>query len=254
MSDGEQVRVDLHVKVLNERVIENARRAGIDVVVYAPHFTRLPEIRERASTYSTDDVTVVPAREVFTGSWNDRKHVLAIGLEEPVPDFITLEGAMAEFERQGAAVLAPHPEYLTVSLTEGDIRRFQNGIDAVEIFNPKHLPAHNRRASDLADRLDLAPFTSSYAHLSSSVGVAHVAFERAIESEADLVSALKADAPRRVVYANGLRRWRTTAAELAHLAYENTWKKVDRLYLSGTEPTHANHVFYDGRFDDVSVY
>ncbi|MFP9192011.1 PHP-associated domain-containing protein [Natrialbaceae archaeon A-CW1-1] len=254
MSDGEPVRVDCHVKVLNDRVVEYARQAGIEVLVYAPHFTRLPEIREQAWAYSTEAVQVFPAREVFTGSWRDRKHVLAIGLEEAVPDFITLEAAMEEFERQGAAVLAPHPEFLNVSLTGDDLRRYREIIDAVEIFNPKHLPVHNRRAKRLASELDLAPFTSSYAHLPSSVGVSHVAFERPIETEADLVEALREDAPRRIVYDNGFRRVRTTTAELGHLLYENTWEKIDRLLLSGTEPTHPDHIFYEGRFDDVSVY
>ncbi len=247
-------RVDCHVKVLNDRVVENARRAGIDVLVYAPHFVRLPEVRRQATAYSTDQVTVLPAREVFTGSWRDRKHVLAVGLEEPVPDFITLEGAMAELDRQGAAVLAPHPEFLTVSLTESDLRQYRDVVDAAEFFNPKHLPWHNRRARELIADLELAPFTSSYAHLSSSVGVAHVEFDRPIETTAEFVDALTADAPRRVRHDNGFGRVRTTTAELAHLCYENTWKKVDRLWLSGMEPTHPDHAVYGGRFGDVAVY
>ncbi|MCU4750557.1 PHP domain-containing protein [Halobacteria archaeon AArc-curdl1] len=254
MSAGESTRVDCHIKVLNDRVVEYARRAGIDVLVYAPHFKRLPEIRERAAAYSTDAVQVIPAREVFTGSWQDRKHVLAIGLEEPVPDFITLEGAMAAFDRQDAVVLAPHPEFLTVSLTESDIREYRDVIDAIEIFNPKHLPKHNRRARKLASQFELAPFTSSYAHLPRSVGVSHVEFGCSIETEADLVEALQTNERRRVVYDNGRKRWMTTASEIGHLVYENTWEKVDRLLLSGTEPTHPDHIFYEGKFDDIAVY
>ncbi|WP_293032358.1 PHP-associated domain-containing protein [Natronococcus sp.] len=254
MSDEEEVRVDCHVKVLNDDVVERATRAGLDAIVYAPHFTRLPEIRERAAAYSSDDLLVVPAREVFTGSWRDRKHVLAIGLSEPVPDFIPLEVAMAEFDRQGAAVLAPHPEFATVSLGEPELRTYAKTIDAVEIFNPKHLPSHNRRARELCDMLSYPPFTSSYAHLPSSVGVAYTAFDATIESEADLVEALENRVARRVVYDNGPRRLQTSARELAHLCYENTWKKADRLFLSGIEPTHPGHIAYDGRFDDVALY
>ncbi|ELY48367.1 metal-dependent phosphoesterase (PHP family)- like protein [Natronorubrum sulfidifaciens JCM 14089] len=242
------------MKVLNDAVVERARAIGLDIIIYAPHFTRLPEIRREAASYSTDDLLVVPAREVFTGSWRNRKHVLAVGLEEPVPDFIPLEAAMDEFERQGAAVLAPHPEFATVSLDEGDLRQYMNVIDAIEIFNPKHFPSHNRRARELAAELAYPPFTSSYAHLPRSVGVAHTVLERAIETEGDLVTALEDGIARRIVYNNGASRWRTTACELAHLCYENTWEKVDRLFLSGTEPTHPDHIAYDGRFDDVSVY
>ena len=254
MTDGVTFRVDCHVKVLDDRVIERARRAGLDAIVYAPHFTRLPEIRERAAAYSSDDLLVIPAREVFTGSWRNRRHVLAIGLREPVPDFIPLEAAMAEFERQDAAVLVPHPTFANVSFEEADLRAHADVIDALEIFNPKHLPSHNRRARHLADIHSTPPFTSSYAHLPRTVGIAHTAFETTIEREADLVAALREGIARRVVYDNSLERWTTTATELGHLLYENTWKKMDRLFLSGTEPTHPKHIAYDGRFDDVAVY
>ncbi|WP_243645297.1 PHP domain-containing protein [Natrarchaeobius chitinivorans] len=254
MNAGGISRVDCHVKVLDETVVERATRAGLDAIVYAPHFTRLPDIRERAAAYSTDELLVVPGREVFTGSWHDRRHVLALGLEEPVPDFIPLEAAMAEFERQDAAVLAPHPEFATMSITGPDLHQYAETIDAVEIFNPKHFPSHNRRARKLATELDLPPFTSSYAHLPRSVGTAHTAFDAEIDTEADLVAAFEDGVSRTVVYENGLERVRTTARELAHLCYENTWKKADRLFLSAVEPTHPRHIAYDGRFDDVSVY
>jgi hypothetical protein len=44
------------------------------------------------------------------------------------------------------------------------------------------------------------------------------------------------------------------ALEFAHLGYENTWEKFDRVMLQGTEPTHPDHVAYGGAFDDVKVY
>lgn len=254
VSDGVESRVDCHVKVLDDAVVERATRAGLDVLVYAPHFTRVPDIRERAAAHSSEELLVVPAREVFTGPWYDRKHVLALGLEDPVPDFIPLEAAMAEFERQDAVVLAPHPEFATVGLTEADLRRYAETVDAVEVFNSKHLPPHNQRARELATELGLPPFTSSYAHLPRSVGVAHTAFDTAIESEDDFLAALEDGVARRIVHRNGWERWTTTASELAHLGYENTWKRVDRLFLSGIEPTHPDHIAYRGRFDDVAVY
>ena len=254
MSDEDRSRVDCHVKILDERVVRRAKRAGLDAIVYAPHFTRIRDIRARADRFSDEELTVVPAREVFTGSWRERKHVLAIGLTDPVPDFITLEAAMAEFERQDAVVLAPHPEFATVSLEEADLREYRELIDGIETYNPKHLPSHNRRARQLATDLELAPFTSSYAHLPRTVGVAHTEFDAAVESEADLIAALAGGGPRRVVHLTGPRRWGTTVAELAHLCWENSWQKVDRLVFSDTEATHPDQAPYEGRFDDVSVY
>ena len=251
MTDGETFRADLHVKVLDERVVERAKARGLDALVYAPHFTRLPRIRERAERFSDDDLLVVPAREVFTGTWRNRKHALAVGLDEPVPDFVPLDDAMAAFARQDAAVLIPHPEFLSVSLAADDLRTYRDRIDAVEAYNPKHWPHHNRRASGLAADLDLPTFTSSYAHLRGTIGEAWTEFDRSIDSAAELVAALKEGANRRVVHRSGWKHRLRRATEFAHLGWENSYEKVDRLFLSGMEPTHPDHIAYDGRFEGV---
>jgi len=245
-------RVDPHVKVLDERVVERAKRRGLDVLVYAPHFTRLPTIRERAERFSDSELTVVPAREVFTGTWKNRKHVLAVGLTEKIPDFLPLEVAMAEFDEQDAAVLAPHPEFLTVSLTRDDIAHYD--VDAVETYNPKHLPRDNRRARAIAAELDRPAFASSYAHLRRTVGEAWTRFERDIDSERELVDALREGAPRSIGHREGLRHRARCTMEFAHLGWENSYGKMDRVLLSGMAPTHPRHIAYEGRFDDVALY
>jgi predicted metal-dependent phosphoesterase TrpH len=244
----------MHVKILDERVVERAKARGIDVLVYAPHFTRLPDVRERAEVFSDDDLLVVPGREVFTGSWKRRRHLLAVGLDSPVPDFITLEAAFAAFARQEAAVLVPHPTLFNVSLGREEIRAHLDEVDAVETYNTKSLPHQNRRARSLARALDVPGFASSYAHLPGTVGEAWTEFACDIESEADLVEALRDKAHRRVMRRSGLEHVVRGAAEFAHLGYENSWGKVDRLFLSGMEPTHPGHIAYDGRFDDVREY
>ncbi|WP_226012558.1 PHP-associated domain-containing protein [Halomicrobium salinisoli] len=250
----EGFRVDPHVKVLDEAVVERAKARGLDALVYAPHFTRLPEIRREAERYSDDELSVFPARELFTGSWQHRRHVLAVGLDEPVPDFLTLDATMDELERQGAAVLVPHPEFLTVSLDAGEIERYRDRIDALEVYNPKHWPHHNERARSLAAEYDLPPFGSSYAHLRGTVGEAWTAFEERFETVQDLATALRAGAPRHVFHRSGVDHGLRRALEFAHLGYENSWEKIDRLFLQGTEATHPDHVAYQGRFDDVKVY
>jgi predicted metal-dependent phosphoesterase TrpH len=250
----DEFRVDAHVKVLDGRVVERAKERDLDALVYAPHFTRLPEIEARAERFSDDELLVVPGREVFTGDWRNRKHVLAVGLSEPIPDFISLEAAMAEFERQDAAVLAPHPAFATVSLEAHDLRAHGERIHAVEVYNPKHWSNHNDWARDLAREFGLPAFGSSYAHLRGTVGEVWTTFEERFETAEDLVAALKRGAPRRVYHRDGAGHRLRCAAEFGHLFYENSWKKLDRLFLSGTEPTHPHHIAYDGQFDDVSVY
>ena len=251
MTRAESFRVDMHVKVLDERVVERAKARGLDALVYAPHFTRLPDVRERAARFSDEDLLVVPGREVFTGRWENRKHVLALGLDEPVPDFISLDAAMDEFARQDAAVLVPHPEFLTVSLDAGDVAAYSEQFDAVEVYNPKHWPHHDRRARELAADLELPSFTSSYAHLRGTVGEAWTEFEESLDSAEELVAAIREGRPRRVVHRSGWTHRLRCAAEFAHLGWENSYEKVDRLFLSGMEPTHPDHVAYDDRFEGV---
>jgi predicted metal-dependent phosphoesterase TrpH len=133
---GESFRVDMHVKVLDQQVVERAKARGLDALVYAPHFERLSDAREEAARYSDEELLVVPAREVFTGTWQNRTHLLALGLDDPVPDFIPLGDAMEEFTRQDAAVLAPHPTFLNVSVSRDDLAAYVDRIDAVETYNP----------------------------------------------------------------------------------------------------------------------
>jgi predicted metal-dependent phosphoesterase TrpH len=247
-------RIDAHVKVLDDRVVARAKARGLDGIVYAPHFRRLPDVRERAERFSDDDLLVVPAREVFTGDWRNRRHLLALGLSDPIPDFITFEGAMAELDRQDAAILVPHPAFATVSLTRPEIDAHGARIDAIETYNAKLLAHQNRRAGDIADGLDLPAFGSSYAHLPWTTGEAWTDFEGDLTTEADVVEAFKTATPRRVVHRSDAGHHLAGAVEFAHLAYENTWKRLDRMLLSGEDPTNPHGVFYEGRFDDVAVY
>lgn len=246
--------VDLHVKIIDQSVVRRAKARGLDVLVYAPHFERLPTAKENAASYSDEELSVVPAREVFTGSWQNRRHVLAIGLDEPIPDYITLQAAIQEFQRQDAAVLVPHPSFLNVSFGPELIDRYRSDIDAIETYNPKFWPHHTRRATRIASKHDLPRFASSYAHLRRSIGDAWTVFERSIVGERDLVAALKDGAPRRPRVREGLGHQTRCALEFAHLGWENSWEKVDRILLPGQEATHPDNPVYEGRFDDVSVY
>ena len=244
----------MHVKVLDERVVERAKRRGVDVLVYAPHFVRITEIRRRAERFSDDDLLVVPAREVFTGTWRDRKHILAVGLRDPVPDFVELDAAVSAARERGAAVCVPHPAFATVSLDAADVRRHRDDVAAVEAYNAKCFPRHNRRMAEVVRETGTRPFGSSYAHLRGTVGEAWTRFDCAVESTADLVDALERGVPRTVERRSGpVHRLRGTL-EFAHLGYENSWQKFDRVFLSGTEPTHPAHVAYGGEFDDVACY
>lgn len=242
------------MKVLNDAVVRRAKARGMDAIVYAPHFVRLPEIQSRAAAYSDAELTVIPARELFTGSWRNRRHILAIGLETPVPDFITLQGALSACEQQGASVLVPHPEFMTVSLTAAEVRANAAQIAAIERYNPKFLPVHTRKAGALVDSLDIPAFGSSYAHFNGTVGEVWTEVAGRIDSAASLQQALADGAIRGIDRRRGWQHHMRRVAECSHLLWENSWKKFDRVVLHDCEATHPTHPAYDGRFDTVSVY
>ena len=110
--------------------------------MYEPHFTclpdiRLPGIRANARAPTDEDLLMLAVREVFTGTWRNRRHLPALGLSKPTPNFITLAGAIAECQRQCAVILIPHPEFRNVGLDAETIRRYRESIDAIEVYNPR---------------------------------------------------------------------------------------------------------------------
>jgi predicted metal-dependent phosphoesterase TrpH len=134
------------------------------------------------------------------------------------------------------------------------VARFGGVVDTVETYNAKCFPRQNRRMAAVARETGKPGFGSSYAHLRGTVGEAWTTFERRIDNESALVDALREDAPRTVERRDGAVHRLRGAVEFAHLFYENSWQKLDRVLLSGTEPTHPRHVAYEGRFDDVACY
>ncbi|SDJ92684.1 Predicted metal-dependent phosphoesterase TrpH, contains PHP domain [Halovenus aranensis] len=252
MTAAVSTRVDLHVKILDDEVVRRAKQAGLDVLVYAPHFTHLSDIRDRARRYSDEDLLVVPARECFADRWNRRRHVLVIDPDDPIPDFLTFEATMAEIDRRGETVLAPHPEFLTMSLAAEDVREYQEVFDAVEVFCPKNWWFHTRRMQSIAGELDLPTYVSSYSHLPTTIGEAWVEFERDITTAGDLAGALADGADPQCYRNDGLAHLLKRRAEFAHLSKENSWDKFARVVLEGDEPTNPSR--YDDRFADDVAY
>jgi predicted metal-dependent phosphoesterase TrpH len=254
MTDEDVTCVDLHVKILDEDVVQQAKDADLDVLVYAPHFTHLSTIRARAERFSDEELLVVPAREYFVGHWNSRRHVLAVDPEKPVPDFMPLDATMAELEGQETAVLAPHPEFLTMSLSREEVREYRHLIDAVEVYSPKATSAHNQRMQSIAAETGIAPYVSSYAHRRSTIGEVWVEYDRPIETADDLRDAIETDADCRLYRNDGLTHQVRCAIETLDLVRENTVAKFERVVLDGREATNPYSSGYDSRFADRCVY
>lgn len=251
---GDVTRVDLHVKVLDDEIVHRAKAAGLDVLVYAPHFTHLDDIRERARRYTDDELLVVPARECFADRWNRRRHVLVVDPSEPIPDFLTFEATMDELGRRDETILAPHPEFLTMSLSSEDIHEYRHHFTAVEVFCPKNWWFHTRRMEAIADDVGLPTYASSYTHLPSTIGEAWVEFDGRLESATELKAALADGGPSRLYRNDGIRHLVQRGLEFGHLFYENSWEKFDRVVLQNLEATNPYSQRYDERYAELVAY
>lgn len=249
-----QTRVDCHIKTLSPSVIARAAAREVDAVIYAPHFTPLPEIEATAARYGDAPVTVIPGREIFTGSWRSRRHLLAVGMSEPVPDFITMEAALAALRDQDATVLVPHPGFATVSLGAPEVAALGDQLDAIEVENFKSRRRHNRRARAIAAGTDLPSFGSSYAHLPASVGATVTVFEASLTDADAVIAAIAGECPRRIETVDDAQSQLQGVLEFAHLGWENTVQKLWRVGSPGPAATHPRAPLYGGRFDRVSVY
>lgn len=238
------MRIDTHVKVLSPPIRERAIDRGVDGVVYAPHFTPWPAIVERARALATEDFVVVPAREIFAGSWRTRQHVLALDLEEPVPDFLPLEETMRRLATQDACVVVPHPSYLTMSMDRAAIDRYADQIDAIEILNGRFLPWHGPRARQIADHHDVPALAASYAHLPHTVATAWAELAPTDAAADAVVEAIRSGDIEGIGHHGRLVRGLSTTAELGHLVYENTVRKLRQSVQSEPVPTHPTAPLY----------
>jgi predicted metal-dependent phosphoesterase TrpH len=254
MMTDDVTRVDMHVKILDETVVRRAKQAGLDALVYAPHFTHLSEVRARAERYTDEELLVVPARECFTGDWQERRHVLVVDPSEPIPDFLSFDATMGLLADRDETVLAPHPEFLTMSLSRGDIRSHRDVFDGVEVFCPKNWSFHTERMQTIAEEVALPAFASSYAHLPWTIGEVWVEFERPIEQSRDLTDAISAGEIARCSRRGGVEHLLKRRAEFCHLFKENTIDKVRRLAFEHPEQTNPNNGRYDDEYRDLSAY
>jgi predicted metal-dependent phosphoesterase TrpH len=190
--------IDLHVhttryssgcSVLEPQVmVQAALRAGLRGVALSEH--QCAWSQEELAELRGQGLRVFAGREVHMGDL----HVLIFGIEGPPP--AAADGpALARTVREmgGAAILA-HPfrwgDWHRRPLEE--LERIWRPFDAVEALSGNMLPRECQAARIAAEALSL-PFTGgSDAHAPAEVGRYHTSFLDDIETEADLVAALRA--------------------------------------------------------------
>ncbi|MBU1669862.1 MAG: PHP domain-containing protein [Actinobacteria bacterium] len=194
------MKIDLHVHTTvsspcslidPERLIERAREAGLDAVCVTEH----DEIKGAEVTRELglkQGFPVFRGVEVFT----DMGDMLVYGLYEDAPGWkVPFERLLERCREAGAAIVPAHSCRVTGELErihgEERVAWLLDRVTALETHNGGCTPQGNAAAQDLARRFGLPGTGGSDAHHEFQVGRCYTVFEDDIESEVDLVAALR---------------------------------------------------------------
>jgi predicted metal-dependent phosphoesterase TrpH len=138
------------------------------------------EVSKLAKAY--DDILIIPGIEVSVESG----HLIILGIEE-CPSYPSSIESVIDFARErGGTVIIPHP-YRELGL--GDIAE-DIGADAVEVLNPHATQMENKKAENLARKINLPCVAGSDAHSLQEMWIAYTKVEARQEVD-DILKVIK---------------------------------------------------------------
>jgi predicted metal-dependent phosphoesterase TrpH len=196
--------IDLHVHTSpaspcssapQDLLIEEAKRIGLNGICFTDHnyvwtAARIEDLRQKHG------FLVLRGNEITT----DQGDMLVFGLEKDIKGIILLQDLRKEVLDAGGFIIAAHPfrgfltfgaEQLGLNTEKAAQRALFQHVDAIEILNGKVTEKENRLASSVAERLGLPATGGSDAHEVSEVGRYATRFPGQIQTEAELMEALK---------------------------------------------------------------
>lgn len=181
-------------------LIEAAQRRGLDGVCVTDHFS----IKGAEATQQLGRERGFP---IFRGveartDWGD---MLVFGYYQDIPEGISFQDLCWYVHEVGGLVFAAHPFHtgggpsLTLAFRDRGLDLGEDWervdvlreLDGVETLNGQVRPDVNARAETLARRLGVPGIGGSDAHAVDMVGRSATRFARPVNSDADLVAALK---------------------------------------------------------------
>lgn len=218
MISGEMI-IDLHVHTSPAspcssasvgELIEEAKRIGLDGICLTDHnyvwaAAEVERLREK------HDFIILRGNEITT----DQGDVLVFGLEKQIKGIIELTELRKEvLETEGFMILAhPFRGFLTFGIGQLGLtvekameRPLFEFVDAVEIMNSKVTEKENRFAAEVAEGLNLQVTGGSDAHAVSGVGIYATRFSDRIDTEMDLIKALKKGNYVPVAFREGMKK------------------------------------------------
>ena len=184
------LRCDLHVHTSFskdgessvEECLRVAEERGLDAIAICDHDT-MEGVRYAQSIPSP--VLIIPGIEVST----HEGHMIALGIEEPIPEGLPFEESVRRAHRMGALVILPHPYHKWRHGVALKLRDALEMVDAVESFNSRYITGSaNRKADRTARILGKPRVAGSDAHNARFIGYG----ETQVDAEKDIDAILEA--------------------------------------------------------------
>ena len=187
------MRIDLHCHTTRfsacsslapEDIAARARAAGLDGICLTEHDRLWPpdELRRLADRFG---LVVLRGMEVTT----EVGHVLVFGVDTAPPGMFLARSLAAAVRRAGGLAALAHPGRAGQPHVPPD--QIASLFDAVEVLNGSDGAAQNEAALALAVRTSLPGIAGSDCHAPHEVGTVATVLPVRVETEAELVAALR---------------------------------------------------------------
>ncbi len=187
-------------------LIREARRIGLDGICLTDHNTvwRKEDVEALRQRHG---FLVLRGNEITT----DQGDILAFGFDEDVPGIIRLDELRPRVVEAGGFMIAAHPfrGFLTFGIGKLGLtpekameRPVFQYVDAVEVLNGKVTADENRFAWEVASGLGVPVTGGSDAHEVEEVGIYATRFAVSIQTEEDLIAALRGGETAPVTFRN----------------------------------------------------
>lgn len=207
------IRLDLHTHSKYsvdgseevEDILDTAARRGVQGICVSDHNSL--QGSEIASGLGREHgLVIVRGMEISSADG----HILAYGIAEEVARGLSARETVERIQDLGGLAVAAHPQRFWSGL--GDRTTRAAGFHAIEVLNSRSIANHNRGAEALARELGLPATAGSDAHRLVDIGKALVLLPEGLESEEEVLEALREGRGRT---AGVSRDWRRTARYVA---------------------------------------
>ncbi|MFT4890719.1 MAG: putative metal-dependent phosphoesterase TrpH [Halobacteriales archaeon] len=171
-----------------DRLLEQAEAVGLDALAVTDHdeIEASLEAVELAPEY---DLVGIPGMEVTS----DAGHVLALGVEEIVPEGLSFLDTIGRIHDLGGIAVIPHPfqesrHGVMAKVTAADLV----AADAIEVYNSRLITGRsNRQAEKFAVERGLPMTAGSDAHIAEMVGQAVTRIDAEDPTVAGILDAIR---------------------------------------------------------------